>query len=136
MMRRRHLWISAAIIAVVILITFALSVPHTRDVGQKQPAPELPGTPSVTLQDSYKKGEHTLSGTIVTPNACTAVAAGATLEGDASSTQAIRLDLSLSSEPGICLELPTAQEYNATVTAPAGVPITVTVDGAVATTTP
>ena len=69
-MSRKHLWISATIIACVIFISFALSVPHTRDVSVEQSLAETANIPLVTLRDSFRKGVHTISGSFEAPNAC------------------------------------------------------------------
>ncbi len=135
-MNHTRLWLAAGIIAVVIVIGFVLSVPHTtRDVVEKAlPAPEAV-TPVVTLRDVYAKGTHTITGSLQAPNACTSATTSALLEGDASSTERILISLALSSDTGVCLQLPTTLKFSTTLAAPAGLPIVVTVDGVVASTT-
>jgi hypothetical protein len=135
-MNHKRLWLAAGIIALVIVIGFAFSVPHTtRDIVQKaEPAP-IVSPPTVTLKDVYKKGTHTITGSLQAPNACTSATATAMLEGSASSSESIRIALTLSSDPGVCLELPTTLKFSTTLAAPAGLPIAVTVDGVVASTT-
>ncbi len=138
-MNRTRLWISSAIIAIVILITFALSVPHTRDVEVNSvlsPETETERAPSVTVRDSFKKGVHTISGSVKAPNACTPVSASATLVGNASSTQGILVTLAMQTDSGICLQVPTLIHFTTTISAPANLPITVTVNGSPASTTP
>ncbi len=132
-----RLWISAVIIAFVVLIAFALSVPHTRDNGVKEPFPSVTASiPAVTLHDVFKKGVHTISGSIEAPNACTLVSASATLVGNASSTEGILIAISMPPDSGICLQTPTRVRFQATLAAPAYLPITVTINGSPATTTP
>ena len=135
-MTHMRLWASAGIIAAVILIAFALSVPHTRDVAVK-PLPIVASiVPTVTLHDAFKKGMHTISGSIETPNACTPVSASASLVGNASTTQSILVAVSTQTDLGICLQVPTLTNFKTTVSAPANLLITATVNGLVATTTP
>lgn len=135
-MTHTRLWLAAGIIAIVIVLGFMLSVPHTtRDVVQKKVAAPLPAAPLVAIRDSYKKGTHTLLGTIQAPNACTTATTTATLEGDASTTQSIRLALTTTADPGVCLELPTPLKFSTTIAAPSGLPIIVTVNDVVASTT-
>src|SRR3989338_8418838 len=98
-MSRKHLWISATIIACVIFISFALSVPHTRDVSVEQSLAETANIPLVTLRDSFRKGVHTISGSFEAPNACATVSAEATLVGNASSTWNILVAISMQSDP-------------------------------------
>lgn len=134
-MNRMRLWVSAAIIAVVILLAFAFSVPHTRDVLVKA-VPEAPaGVPAVTLRDSFKKGVHTISGSVETPNRCTQVSASAMLTGDASSTQSILVAISMPPDTGVCLQVPSHANFETTLSAPASLPLSVTVNGALASTT-
>ena len=134
-MSRKHLWISATIIACVIFISFALSVPHTRDVSVGQSLAETASIPLVTLRDSFRKGVHTISGSFEAPNACMTVSAEATLVGNASSPGNILVAISMQSDPGICLQLPTRASFETTITAPADLQLRATVNGIVATTT-
>lgn len=136
MMSRTRLTISAVIIAFVILTAFALSVPHTRDIGLNSLMQEATTTaPAVTVQDAFRKGTHTLSGSLMAVNACTTVSAEAAPVTDASSTS-ILLSLTVEELSGVCLELPTEIEFETTVSAPADLPITVTVNGAPAEVNP
>ena len=129
-MSHMRLWVSAAIIASVILAAFALSVPHTRDVGEKSPLPAaIASAPVVTLRDSFKKGMHTISGSIETPNACTAVKASATIAGNASSTKSILVAILMQTDSGVCLQGPTHANFQTTIAAPAYMPITLIVNG-------
>lgn len=135
-MLHKRLWVSAVIIALVILLGFILSVPHARELAvpalqKKSPA----STPSVSLKDSYKKGVHTLSGSVVAPNACASLNTTASLSGNSSSTQSIVVALQMPSSSGICLEIPTTLNFSTTLAAPKDVPIVVTVNGTPASTT-
>ena len=128
---------AALILALLLAIGFVLSVPHTRDVpGQKAVGTREAAAPlQVTLRDSFKKGMHTLSGSVMAPNACSSVAAAVSLMGEASSSQAIAIALTIPEEVGVCLELPTPLAFSTTLVAPANLPITVTVNGGEASTT-
>ncbi len=134
-MSRAHLWISAGIIALVVFVAFALSVPHTHDVAMEKSSLATSSVPVVTLHDAYKRGTHTISGSITVPNACTPVLASASLVGDASSTQSILVALTLQSDSGICLQLPTSVAFQTTLVAHASLTISASVNGAVASTT-
>lgn len=135
-MSRMRLWISAAIISSIVLIIFALSVPHTRDVGtNKDLLTETIKVPSVSLRDSFKKGVHTISGSVESPNACASATASATLVNDVSNNESILVAISMSSDSGICLQVPSRASFQTTVSAPAGLPIFATVNGAFASTT-
>ncbi len=133
-MTHKRLLASAAIIAFVLIIGFMLSVPHTRDIIQPPASPsETASIPPVKLHDIFKKGTHTITGTIRTPNACTAVSAIASITG-ASSTPSIQVAVSLPKDTGVCLQLPVMKTFSVTVVAPAGLPISAIVNGAEAVT--
>ena len=133
-MNHTRLLAAATIIALVVFISFVISVPRTRDVVETA----LPYTeivvPLVTLRDTFKKGLHTITGSIEAPNACTSVSAEASITGDATSTESILIAITMSADEGVCLQLPMPTTFQAIVEAPAGLPLTVTVNGALATT--
>ena len=140
-MNYRRLWVAAAIIAFIIIAGFVFSVPHTRDAARVPVSESVSVVPLVTLHDAFKKGVHTITGSLLAPNAGTTVTARAALQGDASSTESlpaqagIRVALSMPSDAGVCLELPTRVNFSATIAAPARLPLTATVNGFAASTT-
>jgi hypothetical protein len=134
-MNRMRLGFSAAIIAAVVLIVFMLSVPHTRDLAVKESV-KTPHEPVVTLRDTFKKGVHTLSGSVEAPTACAEVSVTASAIGSASSTEGILVDITMPEDTGICLQKITDIPFQTTITAPAGLPIEIKVNGARASTTP
>lgn len=134
-MNHSRLWVVATIIAAVVLVGFVLSVPHTRDLATKSLQKVAEAVPSVSLRDSFKKGVHTLTGSLEVPNVCTAVTARASLTENASGDGGIRVELSFPDDTGVCLQMPTRAAFSATVSAPAKLPITVFVNGSIATTT-
>ncbi|MEK7604675.1 MAG: hypothetical protein AAB442_02690 [Patescibacteria group bacterium] len=136
-MNQRRLWVAATIIAVIIVGGFVISVPHTtRDIippsDEKQAALIIP---VVSLRDSYQKGQHTLSGSLEVPTVCTTIVAAAYLRGASTSPESIEVALTVSSDTGVCLQLPTTVSFSTTLAAPAELPITVTVNGVTASTT-
>lgn len=136
-MTHKRLLIAAAIIAIIVIAGFAISVPHTvRDLAHAPAEEKTAATiPVVSLKDSYKKGVHTITGSFVTPNACSVLTADATLEGMASTSQSILIALTVATDEGICLELPTTKKFSTTITAPSGLDVSATVNGVVASTT-
>lgn len=135
-MNHKRLWVASAIIAAVILVGFVLSVPHTRDVGDISSSQVVaPSVPNVSLRDSFKKGVHTITGSVEAPNACASVSAQASLVGDASNASGILVAVSLEKDSGVCLQVPTDISFSTTITAPARLPIIATVNGESATTT-
>lgn len=141
--RTMRLWTAAAIITFVLVVGFVLSAPRTRDGALPPPSstPAATSTPVVTLHDVFKKGVHTISGSLEAPDACMSATAEATLIGtstnrQASSSPIIAVAIDMPADSGICLQEPTPVTFQATLAAPAGLPIEVTVNGAAATTTP
>ncbi len=132
-MSHKRLWVAAGIIAVIIFGGFVLSVPHTSEIKVAAPAVSTPSAPTVTLHDAYKKGVHTITGSVTAPNVCAQVSAAASLSG-ATSSQSIIVAISLSDDSGVCLQLPAKLPFSMTLSAPARLPIEVTVNGAEAST--
>ncbi len=134
-MNHMRLGAAAAIIATAVLVIFVLSVPHTRDIANIQKETVQPVTPSVSLHDSFKKGLHTITGSIEVPNACTTVAASAALLNASSSAESIQVIITMPVDTGICLQMPSSLSFRTTVAAPEHLPLTATVNGVVASTT-
>lgn len=133
-MNQRHFWIAAGIIAVIVIGGFFLSVPHTTELKEAALMAPAPAAPEVSLHDSYKKGVHTITGSLMAPDACGQLSAAASL-GGASTSPSISVALSLADQSGVCLEVPTPMPFRLTVSAPASAPIDVTVNGETASTT-
>lgn len=136
-MSHSRLWVAAAIIALIVIVSFVLSVPHTRDITETSGKSKETPLPTITVQDSYKKGVHTISGSIILPNACAAVGTEAGLMGaESSSTPHIVLAISTIDEGGICLQLPTTTTFKTSVaTTTQKLPMVVMFNGTIATTT-
>lgn len=131
-----RLWVAATIIAGIILTGFVLSVPHTRDISQQERTLDATTTePKVSLRDVFKKGTHTLTGSIEAPNPCTVLSATASIVGTSSSTQSILVAISMPKDTGICIQQVTNLPFSTTLVAPANMPLTVTVNGNPATLT-
>lgn len=125
---------AAGIIAFIILLGFVLSVPHTREIAEV-PQPEIEDeVPAVTVRDTFKKGVHTITGSVEARNACATASAEASVTGAATTTESILVAITLSTDTDFCLQLPTRVPFEATVAAPARLPILVTVNGASAST--
>jgi len=135
-MSQTRLWVAATIIACIILGWFAITAPHTKDVLEPSLfSTEKKSVPSVGLRDSYKKEVHTITGVVEVPNACTTVSAQSSLVDTASSTKGILVEVTLSEDSGICLQRVESIRFTTTLTAPANLPITTTVNGSEASTT-
>lgn len=132
-MSHKRLRIAAAIIALVLVVSFVFSVPRTGDVAQEPTANvEAAKTPTVTVRDSFKKGVHTITGSFEAPNACTTITADATVVGDTPETEEILVIISMPEDVGVCLQLPTRADFSTTLSAPAQMPIRATINGIVA----
>lgn len=137
------------IIAAIIVLVFVFSVPRARDTEYEESAfPTTADTiPTVTLRDSYAKGEHTISGFLLLPNPCTALTATAELVGlsvatssagqggTASTTGSIVVRITAPADTSVCLQIPTQTKFSASITAPRDLPISVLVNGEAASTT-
>jgi len=134
-MSHMRLLITASIIACVVIIGFVLSVPHTRDIAQTSASDETVIVPSVTLHDSFKKGMHTITGSLEAPNACIAVTASAAVSNNASGEESIRVAISMPTDVGVCLQLLTRINFSTTISAPAHMSLSATVNGREASTT-
>lgn len=127
---------AAIIIASAIFVIFVFSVPRTSEIATPQKNDEVVPAPSVALRDVYKKGVHTITGSMLAPNACTFVNAESTLIGDESKPSGINLILTISGDDGVCLQVPTTITFSVSVKAPSGLPISATLNGVIASTTP
>ncbi|MCR4333934.1 MAG: hypothetical protein NUV60_02915 [Patescibacteria group bacterium] len=134
-MSHKRLWTAATIIALVVVAGFFISVPHTRDLKTDSLPDVVAVTPEVIVHDSFKKGEHTITGSVLVPNACIVVTTQASLVGDASDPSGIALEISYPTDSGVCLQVPTKMNFKTNISAPARLPFTATVNGVSATTT-
>lgn len=135
-MSHTRLRTAALIIAIVVVVGFVLSVPHTRDITGILPQQNsVTSVPMVTLHDAFKKGLHTITGSLSAPNACATLTARASLIGGASGTESILIDLTMPKDEGVCLQVPTNINFLVTISAPVHLPITATVNGSAASTT-
>jgi hypothetical protein len=126
----------AVFVAVVIIIAaFAFFTPHANRGGEQAPSASIvqKPVPDVSLSDSYKKGMHTISGSIMAPTPCTSVTADASV---ASGTPAvISVTISMPSDAGICLQQATVVPFKVSAAAGADAIIAAYVNGAPASTT-
>ena len=130
-MTHTRLWIVATIIASIIVAGFALSVPRARDGALPPAAPvKEEKVPEVTVHDVYRKGMHTITGSLTAANACMSAQAEASLQGGA-----ILLNITMPEDTGVCLQEETTVRFSTTVTSPDTLPIRATVNGKEATTT-
>ncbi|TSC71092.1 MAG: hypothetical protein G01um101449_160 [Parcubacteria group bacterium Gr01-1014_49] len=133
-MKHMRLGTAAGIIALVILFGFVLSVPRAREVAEAPQIQTEAEVPTVSLRDTFKKGVHTITGSIEAQNACMTASAQASVTGDATSTESILVAITMPVDTDFCLQVPTRVPFQTTVAAPARLPIVVTVNGATAST--
>lgn len=134
-MTHKRLYAAATIIAGAVLVSFLWSVPRVKDVEvqteELQVASESLVAPAVELSTSYKKGTHTIEGTILAPNSCAVVSVEALPQGDPATSVVVAVTLTRSEV--VCLQLPVTMEFETTVSAPEEVTFTTTVNGLPAT---
>jgi hypothetical protein len=128
-MMHQRIWLLGGSIAFVILASFLFSVPRTTEVAEAPPSSPEVEVPRLTLKDTFRRGVHTLSGSVEAPNACAEVAASATYEESDTENAHILLAATLTLTEGLCLEILTKIPFAATVSAPANTPIVATVNG-------
>lgn len=129
-----RLWVAALIIIVVVVGIFVLSVPRAREVASPTGSTTASAQLPITYHDSYKKGMHTITGTVMVPDACTTITADASLDTTSGSPR-IELALSVPTDDQICLQVPTRLSFSVTVAASASTPIDVLLNGEMATST-
>lgn len=128
MMSHKRLYIAAAIVAVLVLISFLVSVPRAEDGEVEALGGDVQAVaPEVQLTSAYAKGVYTISGTVLAPDVCAAASAEARPVGDPAT--GIEVAITLSESEDVCLEVPTKQRFSTTITAPAELPIVATVNG-------
>lgn len=129
-MPNKRLLTAGGIIALFVIGVFALSVPHTTEVQSDEAAARMESSmPTVSLQDSFKKGVRTITGSVKAPDACATVEARAFLEAS-STPPSIALALTMAPTSGICLRVPSYATFSVTVSAPKDAPIIATLNGA------
>jgi hypothetical protein len=133
MIFQMRLWAAALILAALIIVGFVLSVPHAREVREAGGELGASTTPLVSLHDVYKKGVHTITGSVMAPDACTQVSVEATLSDLSSST--ILLALTMPPDEGPCLTIPTPTPFTTSLTAPRDALVEVRVNGLIASST-
>lgn len=124
MFNHTRLWAAATIIGAIIIGGFVLSVPRGREVPEGS-AQATAGVPKIVVRNAFKKGVHTLSGSVLAPDACTSVSAEASLVGDE-----ILLALSMSEDVDICLEVSTPVTFSTSLEAPVGASVRTTLNDA------
>lgn len=114
----------------ILLFTLFFSVPRTSDSIDDAVSTQVsPEAPKVTVQDVYKKGVHTLTGSLEADNACASVSSEAFHERGDERESHIRVAITLVHHEGTCLQLPTRMRFTTSLTAPAKLPIVATVNG-------
>lgn len=132
-MSTKRLIIVAVIFALALLLGFALFVPRASEPpGALHPAVAPASAPAVTVRDSFRKGVHTITGTVEAPDACSTATAQASVTGTSTSEQ-ILLSIQMPSTDGVCLQLPTKLDFSTTLSAAQNLPLSVTVNGLPAT---
>lgn len=130
-MTHTRLWIVATIIASIIVASFALSVPRARDGALPPMAPiKEEVIPTVSVHDVYRKGVHTITGSLIAPNACASAQTEVSL-----TDKEILIHITMSEIEGVCLQEETIVRFSTTIASPDRLPIRATVNGKDATTT-
>ncbi len=89
-------------------------------------------TPAVTLKDSFKKGIHTITGTVTVPTPCTEIDANAAVDS-AQNPPVIQVNITTTASEGICLLRAENEAFTLKVTAPESATVVTSVDGILVT---
>jgi hypothetical protein len=130
-MHNRRMYILSGGIALALILGFALSAPHLREVKLAATSGGQGTLPAVYLHDSYRKGLHTITGQVQVPDACTGVSASA----DAAASSSIVVSLTMPASEGTCLMLPATTTFSVSVAAAQGAELRATINGTDASTT-
>ncbi len=127
-------------VATILLIgLYALYIPHANLNNETAPLAEITPVPAppVFLKDAYRKGEHTISGSLLAPTACTTLTATANVSPSAASStpETITITLLMPPDTGVCLQQLTKMSFTVSATAAADALFHVLVNGQVASTT-
>jgi hypothetical protein len=128
-MNNLRLWLATGISVVILGIVFFYSVPRTSDIPTESLAFVIEAeSPSVELKDVFKAGVHTITGSVEANNACASVSAEAFYEEKETEDAHIRVAVTITPYEGVCLELPTRMNISTKVSAPAKLPLIVSVN--------
>jgi hypothetical protein len=119
----------------IVIASFAFFTPHANKNVELAPVAEkLTITlPNVRYSDTYKKGIHTINGSVSAPTPCTELSASL---GVASGTpELISVTLLMPRDTGICLQRSTTLPFTVSTPASAKADIEILVNGMLATST-
>ncbi len=126
-------WHFLAILLIVVVAAYAFYAYHTSEGVVPPKAAVKPSATLASITHAYAKGTHTVSGTVLAPDACTNVNATASF---ASSSDEIRVDIEAPADQGLCLQLPTAVTFSVKASGDSSATAAIYLNGALATTTP
>jgi hypothetical protein len=131
-MQQHHARIALGVFVLVLIVGFVIFIAHTQDgsVPKEKTATSTPVSILESVSSSYSKGTYTIKGKVQVPTPCYQVTAAAT----AASTT-IRVDLSIPTDTGLCLEEPAIDAFSVSVVAAKDASLEVYINGSLATST-
>ncbi len=120
------------IILLVLILGFTLSVPRIQDVAEESETlrtEESVTVPTLTLERSYRRGTHTLTGTLLVDTYCTMVTTEAVVTPEDVSPSVITLKLATEEVAGVCLMLAEERSFSVSIEAPEDSMVEVFVNG-------
>lgn len=127
--------LGTSVLIVITVLIFVFSIPHANTPGESGPAPLViaPVVPGISIRDVYKKGAHTITGSLKVPNHCTTVSVESVLDGEP--TKGILILLTVLEDEGICLQEKVERSFTTSIVAEEKMPIRVLINGTEATVT-
>lgn len=120
-MTTRRVTGSALIILLVLFLGFTLSVPRTKDIveeGDALQTQESHPQPTLSLERSYRRGTHTLTGTLLVDTRCTKLTTEVEVTPEGIVPPTITLRLATEDTAGVCLMLSEERAFSITADAP------------------
>lgn len=130
MRHKKILGVGAGLVVIVVGLLISYQTLYAPTVARKSlQQSENSETPyQATYISTYAKGSYTISGTIMLPNQCHRVETTGAFESGV-----VRVTISVPSDEGICLEIPTQETFSLTVAGEEGATTEVLVNGMVVT---
>jgi hypothetical protein len=129
----RPAWIAIGTFFVVVLcavLFFAIRITEGPSQAVRKTATASSSVTLLSVKDSYSKGTHTVSGSVLVPTVCTPLTATSSV-----SETAIRVDVNSTEDTKVCLQLPATTTFKISADADIDTPVQIYVNGTLATTT-
>jgi hypothetical protein len=126
--------LSVFLASIILVAGFVFSIPHANkdnEIGPSVETKSLSILPTIFIHDTYKKGIHSITGSLAIPTPCMkATTEALVLPHEGSTTpQIIHIEISIPEDAGPCLQLAATSTFSASLSADANVVIEASVNG-------